>query len=88
MNIYARAALSGFFLVTLTDAPATHSGEYYIYREPHGRLVISNQKPPPGSQIIRQRTLSDDRESVVPKAQGGGEPERKDEANASSTHNR
>jgi len=89
MNIYARAALSGLFLLTLTGVPAAHSGEYYIYRDPNGRLVISNQKPPPGSQILRQRTLPDDPESMVPQAQGGGEPERKDEASASnSTQNR
>ena len=47
MNIYARSALSAFFLLsTLAGVPATHSGEYYIYRDSKGTLVISNQKPP------------------------------------------
>jgi hypothetical protein len=35
------------------------SGEYYIYRDSNGVLVISNQKPPPRSKIIKQQTLPD-----------------------------
>ena len=59
MNIYARSALIGLF-VTCTGVPRVHSAEYYIYRDSKGVLVISNQKPPAGSQIIRQRTLPDE----------------------------
>jgi len=60
MNIYARSALSAFLLLsTLTGVPATESAEYYIYRHPDGRLVLSNQKPPPGSKIIKQQSLPD-----------------------------
>jgi hypothetical protein len=32
-----------------------NAAEYYIYRDPKGGLVISNQKPPPESQVITQR---------------------------------
>ena len=61
MNISARSALGAFFLLsTLTGVPLGHSGEYYIYRDVKDGLVISNQKPPPGSQIIRQRTFPDE----------------------------
>jgi hypothetical protein len=60
MNIYARAASAFCLLSTLAGVPATHSAEYYIYRDAKGVLVISNQKPPLGSELIRQRTLPDD----------------------------
>ena len=72
MNIYARSALIGLF-VTFTGAPAIHSGEYYIYRDIKGVLVISNQKPPPGSKIIKQQSLPDLAESDNPQVQDGFE---------------
>ena len=28
--------------------------DYYIYHDPHGKLVISNKEPPPGSKIVKQ----------------------------------
>jgi hypothetical protein len=61
MNIYARSALIGFFVFSLTGVLL--AGDYYIYRDSKGLLVISNQKPPAGSQIIRQRTLPDEAEN-------------------------
>ena len=72
MNNYARSALSAFFLLsTLAGVPATHSGEYYIYRDSKGILVISNQKPPPGSYVIRQRTLADEADHETRNSQKG-----------------
>ena len=68
MNIYARSALIGLF-VTFTGVPAIHSDEYYIYRDIKGLLVISNQKPPPGSIIIKQQTLEDTVDSDTQQAQ-------------------
>jgi hypothetical protein len=53
-------------------APA-NAGEYYIYRDSNGRLVISNKEPPSGSKIIRQRTLTDEPKIAVQDA-----PERTD----------
>ena len=35
------------------------AGEYYIYRDSNGGLVISNKQPPRGSKILRQQTLPD-----------------------------
>jgi hypothetical protein len=61
MNIYARSALIGFFAFSVTGVLL--AGDYYIYRDSKGLLVISNQKPPAGSQIIRQRTLPDEAEN-------------------------
>ena len=74
MNTYARKALKLFlFLVTtLTGVSTTHSAEYYIYRDPKGVLVISNQKPAPDSEIIKQRTLVDEAERE-PQEQPGAE---------------
>jgi len=74
MNIYARSALSAFLLLsTLTGVPATESAEYYIYRHPDGRLVLSNQKPPPGSKIIKQQSLPDLQDDESPQVQDGHE---------------
>ena len=72
MNIYARSALIGLF-VTFTGVPAIHSDEYYIYRDIKGLLVISNQKPPPGSKIIKQQTLPDTAEGETTLVQDGKE---------------
>jgi hypothetical protein len=33
------------------------AGDYYVYRDGSGKLVISNTTPPTGSKIIRQETL-------------------------------
>ena len=31
--------------------------EHYIYKDAQGRLVISNQQPPPGSTVLRKFDL-------------------------------
>ena len=41
-----------FFLSTHGQAE-----EHYIYKDPQGGLVISNQKPPAGSTILRKLDL-------------------------------
>jgi hypothetical protein len=57
------------FLVTILTGVATaHSADYFIYRDVKGVLVISNQKPPERSHIIRQESLPDEAESEPPKA--------------------
>jgi hypothetical protein len=45
--------------------------EYYTYRDSAAKLVISNQKPPPDSKIIKQQSLSDLAESENPQVQTG-----------------
>jgi hypothetical protein len=61
MNINPCSILLGLCPYILIGFVATEvlSGEYYIYRDSNGVLVISNQKPPPGSKIIKQQTLPD-----------------------------
>jgi hypothetical protein len=50
-----------------------NAAEYYIYRDPTGRLVISNQKPPLGSQIIRQRDFPEANGSQVQQTNANNE---------------
>ena len=68
-SINARSTLLGFCLYILIGFLATEvqSGDYYIYRDSNGVLVISNNKPPPGSKIIKQRDLPEETDSQVPR---------------------
>jgi len=45
------------------------SEEYYIYRSSTGKLVISNNQPPPGSTIIKQQSLPERTDSQVQRSQ-------------------
>jgi hypothetical protein len=74
-SIIARATLVAVCICLLAGFTATrlHAGEYYIYQDSKGRLIISNQKPPPGSKIIKQQTLPDLAESENPQVQDGFE---------------
>jgi len=72
-NIIGRGTSIAFCLYLLTGFAAmqSHAGEYYIYRDSNGGLVTSNQKPPPGSKIIKQQSLPDLAESDNPQVQDG-----------------
>ena len=74
-SINARSTLLGFCLYILIGFLATEvqSGEYYIYRDSAGKLVISNQKPPPGSKIIKQQSIPDLAATENPQVQEGFE---------------
>ena len=65
----ACSILLGFCLYMLIGFVATEvqSSVYYIYRDSNGVLVISNNKPPPGSKIIKQRDLPEETDSQVPR---------------------
>jgi hypothetical protein len=39
--------------------------EHYIYQNPHGKLVISNQPPPPGSNVLRKLDLPEPNDPQV-----------------------
>jgi hypothetical protein len=56
------------FLV-LTFPTQSQSEEYYIYRDPNGKLVISNNHPPPGSTIIKRQNLPELTDSQVQRSQ-------------------
>jgi hypothetical protein len=74
-SINARAALISFLLGLAVTAQA-QAEDYYVYQTPNGALVISNQKPPPGSKIIKQLNLPEDPQAEEPvKPQPNGQPE-------------
>jgi len=56
-------------LLVLLPVQTGNATEYYLYQAPDGRFVISDQKPPPGSKIIRQRDFSEDTVSQPEKAE-------------------
>ena len=71
-SIIACATLLSFCFCVLTGFAArqAHAGEYYIYRDSNGVLVISNNKPPPDSKNIKQQSLPDLLETENPQVQG------------------
>ena len=55
----------------LAAAPQVQAEEHYIYKDPHGNLVISNQRPPAGSNVLRKIDLPD---ATDPQVQQSQEP--------------
>jgi hypothetical protein len=51
--------LSFSWFISLAVIKLGYAGEYYIYHDPNGKLVISNYAPPQGSSVIKQATLSE-----------------------------
>src|ERR1041385_2866428 len=49
-------ALSVAGLVSLSAWQA-QAGDYYIYQQPDGKLVLSNNPPPEGSKIIKKQNM-------------------------------
>ena len=67
MKIITTAALifaSLFFLTTYGQAE-----EHYIYKNPQGGPVLSNQKPPAGSTILRKLDLPEFRDAQIQQVQ-------------------
>jgi hypothetical protein len=72
-RINVRAALIALFLGLAAIAPSL-AEDYYIYRDPDGKLAISNKEPPPGSKIIKQLNLPEDPQTEEPgKTQPNGQ---------------
>jgi hypothetical protein len=53
-------------LLGLALATQGQAEEHYIYKDPHGNLVISNKLPPTGSIVLKRHDLA---ESTDPQAQ-------------------
>lgn len=49
--------LSFSLFLGLALATQGQAEEHYIYKSSHGNLVISNQTPPPGSNVLRRLEL-------------------------------
>jgi hypothetical protein len=54
-----KLVLSFFWFIALSFFRLGYAGEYYIYHDSNGKLVISNYAPPQGSNVIKKETLSE-----------------------------
>jgi hypothetical protein len=54
-----KLVLSFSWLIALAVVRPGYAGEYYIYQDPNGKLIISNYAPPQGSNVIKKETLSE-----------------------------
>ena len=52
-----KLVLSLSWLIALAVVRPGYAGDYYIYQDPNGKLVISNYTPPQGSNVIKKETL-------------------------------
>jgi len=66
-----------YMFMGFAQARDGHSEDYYIYQDPNGKLVISNQVPPPGSKIIKQQNLPEATESQTQPTQGADDAQPK-----------
>ena len=46
-----------------------YGGDYYVYQDRNGKLVISNNAPPPGSKILKRETLSEVTDQQIAESQ-------------------
>ena len=82
-SIHACAASISLFLV-LTAVTQAQAEDYYIYRDPAGKLVISNKEPPSGSKIIKRHSWSEGTDSEVPQSQQPNNPQPNGQTEGSS----
>jgi hypothetical protein len=54
-----KLVLSFSWFISLVMVRQTYAGDYYVYQDPNGKLVISNYAPPQGSKVIKKETLSE-----------------------------
>jgi hypothetical protein len=54
-----KLVLSLSWLIALAVLKSGYAGDYYIYQDPNGKLIISNYAPPQGSSVIKKETLSE-----------------------------
>ena len=67
MKIITTAAL--IFTMLFFLAAFSQSEDHYIYKDAQGKLVISNQLPPAGSNILRKLDLPEFREAPMQQVQ-------------------
>jgi hypothetical protein len=54
-----KLVLSFSWFIALALVRPGYAGEYYVYHDPNGKLVISNYAPPQGSNVIKKETLAE-----------------------------
>ena len=72
-SINARMTWLMFFsfswVIALAVVGEVYGGEYYVYQDLSGKLVISNNAPPPGSKILKRETLSEVTDQQIAESQ-------------------
>ena len=72
-SINARMTWLMFFsfswVIALAVVGDVYGGEYYVYQDLSGKLVISNNAPPPGSKILKRETLSEVTDQQIAESQ-------------------
>jgi hypothetical protein len=61
--------------LTLALITQIEAEEHYIYKDPHGRLVISNKQPPPKSNVLKKLELPESSDAHVQQTQEHGSSE-------------
>src|SRR6266404_9059969 len=64
-----RMAFSFSWVIALAVVGEVYRGEYYVYQDLSGKLVISNNAPPPGSKILKRETLSEVTDQQIAESQ-------------------
>ena len=64
-----KLVLSFSWLIALAVVRPGYAGDYYIYQDPNGKLVISNNAPPHGSNVLRKETLSEVTDQQIAESQ-------------------
>jgi hypothetical protein len=64
-----KLVLSFSWLIALSVIRPGYAGDYYIYQDPNGKLVISNYAPPQGSNVIKKETLSEVTDQQIKESQ-------------------
>ena len=64
-----KLVLSFSWLIALAVVKPGYAGDYYIYQDPNGKLAISNNTPPQGSNVIRKETLSEVTDQQIAESQ-------------------
>ena len=54
-----RLVLSFSWFIVFVMGRQADAGDYYIYQDANGKLIISNNVPPKGSNIIKRETLAE-----------------------------
>jgi len=73
-NVTTIGLLFGFSLfLGLAAAPQGQAEEHYIYKDPHGNLVISNKLPPTGTIVLKRYELPQATDPQVQQPHEGGD---------------
>jgi hypothetical protein len=64
-----KLVLSFSWFIVVVMIRSGYAGEYYIYQDPNGKVVLSNYAPPQGSNVIKKETLSEVTDQQITESQ-------------------